>query len=209
MSGEAKFDLESGQITPPWDPDSPLRIDSGNIAVRYLKEKDVVEIAPSTLTWGESNATISGTFRPVRGADGAPTSWDFALKADQAVLAVEESGLSPMKVDEWQAAGSIVPQEGRVTISRLAIRAGTASIALSGSVVDTPGAEEVHLTGEVSPMPVDILKRFWPKFLAGKARGWVLERVAAGRSRGAGSPSISGRKNSPRSTPAARFLPKR
>ena len=48
-------------------------------------------------------------------------------------------------------------------------------------MVDTPGAEEVHLTGEVSPMSVDMLKRFWPKFLAGKARSWVLERIAGGQ----------------------------
>ena len=37
------------------------------------------------------------------------------------------------------------------------------------------------VTGEVSPMPVDTLKRFWPKFLAGKARDWVLQRVAGGQ----------------------------
>ena len=30
-------------------------------------------------------------------------------------------------------------------------------------------------------MSVDVLKRFWPKFLAGKARGWVLERVSGGQ----------------------------
>ncbi len=139
LSGEATFDLESGQITPPWDPDSPLRIDSGKLNVRYLKEKDVVEIAPSTLTWGKSKATISGEFRPVRDANGAPTSWDFALKADQAVLAVEEFGLSPMKVDEWQVAGSLVPQEGRVTISRFAIRSGDASIAAFRQLCRYPG----------------------------------------------------------------------
>ena len=66
LSGEAKLDLESGQITPPWDPDSPLRIDRGELNVRYLKERDVVEIAPSTLRWGGSKATFSGEFRPVR-----------------------------------------------------------------------------------------------------------------------------------------------
>src|SRR5680860_167247 len=181
LSGEAKFNLEGGQITPPWDPDSPLRIDSGEVTVRYLKEKDVVEIAPSTLTWGKSKAIISGEFHPVRDANGAATSWDFALKADQAVLAIEEAGLAPMKVDEWQAAGSLVPQEGRVTFSRFAIRSGDASIQLSGSFVDTPGAGEVHLTGEVSPMPLDVFKRFWPKFIAGKARDWALERVSGGQ----------------------------
>ncbi len=181
LAGEAKFDLEAGQIIPPWDPDSPLRIDQGQLIVRYQKEEDVVEIEPSRLSWGQSEATFSGQFRPVRDASGAPTSWNFTVKADQAVLAVEESGLAPMKVDEWQATGSFVPQEGRVTISLLSIRAGTASIALSGSLVDAPGSPEVHLAGEMSPMPIDILKRFWPKFLGAKARSWALEQVRGGQ----------------------------
>ena len=183
LSGEAKLDLESGQITPPWDPDSPLRIDRGELNVSYRKERDVVEIAPSTLHWGGSNATLSGEFRPVR-ERGMPTSWNFTLRATPAVLAVEEFGLAPMKVDEWQVSGSIAPQNGRVTISRFVIRSGSASIELAGSVVDTPGAEEVRLAGVVSPMPVDTLKRLWPKFLAGKARAWVFERVAGGEVHG-------------------------
>jgi hypothetical protein len=181
ISGEARLDLEAGQITPPWDPDSPLRIDNGKLVVRYLKAKDLVEVEPSTLSWGQSKATFSGTFRPVRDASGAPTSWSFSLKADQAVLGVEEAGLAPMKIDEWQATGSLVPQQNRITFSRLAIRSGDAAIALDGTVIDTPGAEEVHLAGEVSPMPVDTLKRFWPKFLVGKARAWALERVSGGQ----------------------------
>jgi hypothetical protein len=180
LSGEGTFDLEAGQITPPWDPDSPLRIDRGKLNVRYQKDADVIEIAPSTLSWGQSKAVISGEFRPVRDASGIPTAWNFTVKADEAVLAVEEARLGAMKVDEWQLAGSLIPQQGRTTISRFAIRAGNAFIALSGDIVDTQGTEEVHLTGEVSPMPVDTLKRFWPKFLAGKARDWVLERVAGG-----------------------------
>lgn len=181
VSGEAKLDLETGQITPPWDPDSPLRIDRGTIHIRYLKAKDLVELEPSTLSWGQSKATFSGTFHPVRDAAGSLKSWDFAIKADEAILAVEAGGLSPMKVDDWQATGSIVPDQGRITISRFDIRAGDAAIALGGTIVDTPGAEEVRLAGEMSPMSVDVLKRFWPKFLAGKARSWVLERVAGGQ----------------------------
>lgn len=180
LSGAAKLDLESGQITPPWDPDSPLHIDRGNLDVRYLKDKDVVEIAPSTLIWGASQATFRGEFRPVRDGNGVPSSWNFTLRANPAVLAIEEFQLSPMKVDEWQVAGSITPQDGRVTISRFVIRSGSASIELAGSVVDTPGAEEIRLAGLISPMSLDVLKRLWPKFLAGKARAWVLERVAGG-----------------------------
>ena len=180
LAGDAKLELEAGQITPPWDPDTAMRIDHGNLIVHYLKENDVVEIAPSTLAWGKSKATFSGEFRPVRDASGAPASWTFALKADQATLAVEEFGLPPMKVDEWQATGSITPKDGRLTLNRFVIRSGDASIALSGSFADAPGSPEVHLAGEVSPMTVDTLKQFWPKFLAGKARAWVLQRVAGG-----------------------------
>jgi hypothetical protein len=181
LAGEGTFDLESGQITPPWDPDSPLRIDRGKLNVRYDKDTDLIAIAPSTLSWGESKAIISGEFRPVRDGSGMPTAWNFTVKADGAALAVEEAGLGPMNVDEWQITGSLMPQEGRIAISRFVIRAGEASIAFSGSIVDAPHADEVHLTGEISPMPLDTLKRFWPKFLAGKARGWVLERVAGGK----------------------------
>ena len=79
-----------------------MHIDHGNLLVRYLKERDVVEIAPSTLTWGDSKATISGEVTPVRDASGTPTSWNFSLKADEAVLAVEEFGLAPMRIDEWK-----------------------------------------------------------------------------------------------------------
>jgi hypothetical protein len=179
LAGNAKLELQGGQITPPWDPDTAMRIDRGNLDVQYLKDRDIVEIAPSTLVWGKSRATISGEFRPKRDASGAPASWDFALRANEATLAVEEFGLAPMKVDEWQAAGNISAKG--VTLSRFVIRSGTASISFAGSFADAPGSPEVHLTGEVSPMPVDTLKLFWPKFLAGKARTWVLERVAGGQ----------------------------
>jgi hypothetical protein len=180
LSGEAKIELESGQITPEWDPDNAMRIDHGNLLVRYLKEKDVVEIAPSKLSWGESKATVSGEVRPVRDASGVPTAWDFSLKANEAVLAVEEFGLAPVRVDEWQVSGSVAPQDGRVTVSRFVIRAGGASISFAGSIHDAPGSPEINLAGELSPMSMDMLKRFWPKFLAGNARDWTLQRVAAG-----------------------------
>ncbi|MGD9502029.1 MAG: AsmA-like C-terminal domain-containing protein [Methyloceanibacter sp.] len=181
VSGSADFGLETGQITPPWDPDSPLRIDGGRVKVRYIEARDAIEIAPSTLNWGKSRATFSGLLRPERGPGGAPVAWNFDIKALPAVLAVEEFGLAPMKVDEWRATGSFIPHEGRLNLTRFVIRAGNASIALAGTAVDRDGAEDIRLAGEMSPMPVDVLKRFWPKFLAGKARAWVLERVSGGQ----------------------------
>ena len=178
-SGEADLKLEKGYITPPWDPQNAMQIDEGNLHVRYAKRNGVFEIKPSTLKWGQSQATISGEFTPAGDDHGAP-SWIFKLRAHDAVLAAAEFGLSPLKVDEWSAEGSVTPDRGRMTLSRFVIRSGSASIELAGSVADAPGSPEVHLIGTVSPMPIDVLKRFWPKFLAGDARKWVMQNVSGG-----------------------------
>jgi AsmA-like C-terminal region/Protein of unknown function len=180
LSGDANLELAKGYLTPPWDPDNAMQIDEGNLHVRYAKKNDIFEIERSTLKWGDSQATISGQFRPA-GADGGSPSWTFKLKADDAVLAGAEFGLSPIKVDEWSAEGSVTPDRGRVTLSRFVIRSGGASIELAGSVADAPGSPEVHLNGVVSAMPVDTLKLFWPKFLAGDARKWVMKNVSGGQ----------------------------
>jgi hypothetical protein len=185
LSGEAKLRLAPGQIAPPWDRDTPVRIDHGDFTVRYQKDTDIVEIAPSTLRWGDSQATFSGQFRPVLDAKGTPVSWDFSLKADNTVFGVEEFGLAPTKIDEWTATGNLSPKEWRLTISRFVIRAGDASFTFAGTVVDAPGSPAVSVAGEVSPMAADMLKLLWPKFIAGKARGWVFENIHGGQILGA------------------------
>ncbi len=181
LSGEAALRLAPGQITPPWDRDTAMRIDHGNLKLSYLKEKDVVEIAPSTLAWGKSKATISGDVPP-----DARRGWLASLlgiRSEGGRYGARARGIqiAPMKVDEWSATGSIVPGEGRVTVSRFVIRSGTASIALAGYAVDAPTSPEVRLAGEVSPMTVDTFKLLWPKFLAGKAR-----QLGAGADQGRG-----------------------
>ena len=181
MAGEAQFKLKPGELTTPWDPDRAMQIDQGNLHVRYVKDEDRVELLPSALQWGNSEATISGEFRPVRDDNGAPTSWNFALKADNAVFGVEEVGLAPIRVDEWSISGNIAPGSSQVTLSKFIIRSGTAAIELSGSMIDAPGSPEVKLSGTVTPMSLDTLKLLWPKFLAGGAREWVLERVSGGQ----------------------------
>jgi hypothetical protein len=181
LSGEANLQLRPGYITPPWDPESAMQIDRGDLRIRYLKEQDIVEVAPSTIGWGKSKATISGTLKPIRDNDNAIASWDFKLKAAHAVLAAEQFGLGPIKVDEWHAEGNVAPETGDVKLSEFVIRSGTASIKLAGSITEGEGSPAVHLTGAISPMPLDTLKQFWPKFMAGKARDWAGERVRGGQ----------------------------
>jgi hypothetical protein len=180
LSGEADLELAKGHITPPWDPENAMQIDQGNLHLKYFKRKRVVEIEPSTLTWGSSKATISGNFRNV-GTDHGSPSWSFNLEADDAALGAEEYGLEPIKIDELTLEGTVAPGARRLTLSRFVIRSGGASIELAGNMIDAPGSPEMRLTGTVSPMPLDVLKRFWPKFLAGDARKWALVNVEGGR----------------------------
>ncbi len=182
IGGEAKVRLAPGQITPPWDRDTPVRIDHGDVTLRYVEGQKILELAPSTLRWGKhAQATFSGTFRPDFDKTNKIASWNFDIKAEDAVLGVDEFGLGPTKVDEWHAKGKLSLRDGSLTLSRFVIRAGDAKISAKGTITDGFDSPAVRLSGEVSAMSVDTLKQLWPKFLAGKARQWVLERVRGGQ----------------------------
>ncbi len=189
LGAEARINLSAGHIRPPWDAKYPMLIDEGELHVRYLALEDKVEILPSTILWGESRAVISGVFEPLAQAPQgeaaagglAPKSWRFRLKADDAVLGVEEFGLAPVPVDEWVAEGIVTPETGHLEVSRFHIRMGTASMTLQGTVVDAPGSPEVKLTGQLSAMSVDQMMKLWPKFVAAGARQWSGKNLTAGQ----------------------------
>lgn len=184
MAGDVKLRMQSGDITPPWDAEGIMQIDSGDLHIRYAKDKDVAEIAPLTLRWGKSRVTVNGEFRPSRDKAGAISSWRFHLAANDAVLAAEGFNIDPIHLDEWSADGSFAPGSGNVDLSHFIIRSGTSSITLAGSIADAPGSPEIHLTGNISPMPLSTLKQFWPKFLAPKTRQWIGENVSGGAVKG-------------------------
>lgn len=137
IGGEAKVRLAPGQITPPWDRDTPVRIDHGDVTLRYVEGQKILELAPSTLRWGKhAQATFSGTFRPDFDKTNKIASWNFDIKAEDAVLGVDEFGLGPTKVDEWHAKGKLSLRDGSLTLSRFVIRAGDAKISAKGTITD-------------------------------------------------------------------------
>lgn len=177
---EAKIKLSAGHVIVPWDLEEPMLIDEGDFHVRYRAHDDRVELLPSVVQWGQSKATIEGVFEPVATTDGVKT-WSFQLQSTDAVLAADEFGLAPMRVDEWVAVGSVTPDRGDVKLDRFAIRAGEASIELAGILNDAQGSPSVRLSGRLSPMSLAVVKQFWPKFLASGAREWVGKRVNSGQ----------------------------
>lgn len=179
LGAEAKLNLSAGRIVAPWDHKRPMVIDEGEIHVRYQAQNERLEILPSTIKWGQSRATVSGEFTPVETTDGTK-SWAFRLRAGNSILAADEFGLPPVRVDRWEASGTWQPKAGRLDLARFVIAIGESSLELAGSVVDAPGSPAVRLTGNFSPMPLSVLKLIWPKFIASGAKEWVGERVTEG-----------------------------
>jgi hypothetical protein len=177
LSGEANVKLAAGQIVAPWAPYHPMIVDGGNLRVRYRDKQ--IDVGPATLRWGNSRATVTGSFVPEQTETGT-AYWQFKLEATDAVLETEEFGLPGIALDEWSAEGRLTSDAKQIVVDRFVMRSGDASIALRGQVRDGPGSPEVYLAGEISPMKLDTLKHFWPKVLAPDARDWVGERVHGG-----------------------------
>ena len=181
LGAEARINLSAGHIRPPWDVKYPMLIDEGELHVRYLPQQDRLEILRSLIQWGESKAVVSGVFEPIAVAEGAHKSWRFELRADEALLGLEDYGLDPRPVDELVVEGVVTPDSGYMQVSKFLVRMGTASLALSGSVVDAPGSPAVKLAGRLSAMSIDELKRLWPKFIAAGARDWSNKNLLSGQ----------------------------
>ncbi|MDA7948606.1 MAG: DUF3971 domain-containing protein [Hyphomicrobiaceae bacterium] len=179
LGAEAKLNVAPGQIVMPWDRKRPMQIDKGELHVRYDAEKNVIQIYPSKLSWGDSYATLSGSVSAVANKDGK-TVWAFDLKADDAVLSATEFGLGPASVKSWLARGTYDRGAGRTILEKFVLQMDEGSITFAGSLLDAPGSPEIKLAGNVGAMPLTTLKQIWPKFLAGGAREWVGERVTAG-----------------------------
>ena len=180
LGAEAKLKLSAGQVVAPWESKYPMLIDEGDLHVRYRADNDRVEILPSTIQWGESRVTISGEFTP-NVADDKIQSWSFKLRGDESVLAVDEFGLAPVKVDQWSAQGSFFPKERSIDLTQFIMRIGEGTFELAGRVTEAPGSPAVNISGRVSAMPIETMKLMWPKFLIAGARDWVGQNVTGGR----------------------------
>lgn len=179
LGAEARLNLKAGHIIAPWDLKHPMLIDEGDLHIRYQTSDDHIDILPSVIQWGESRARISGEMIPTV-EDDRFTSWSFELKGDESVLAATEFGVPPFNVDVWSAKGIYYPDSESIDLKEFVLRIGNASISLSGTIANGEGSPAAKLKGQISAMPVAMLKLMWPKFLAAGAREWVGERVTAG-----------------------------
>ncbi len=191
LSGAMTFDLSRGRIQLPWLADMTFPVDAGLVDLRYHRDRKRIEVAPSTVRWGQSRITVVGDLSSQRAAGGE--GWAFDLRATEGAIAAEEFGVRPIKLDSWLFSGHAIPERRHLDLNRFHLKAGGAEIELAG-VVDAPGdVADASFEGRIGPMPAATLKALWPRAIAPGARTWTGERIIRGQVQGGTFRWLSGR----------------
>jgi hypothetical protein len=191
VSGTVAIDSGRGRLFLPWLPQAPLRIDAGRLEVSYSSEARRFEIAPSILVWGDSRVKISGHLvQTTQGPDGP--AWAFELKSEEGWLGSEPRGMKPLAIDHWSARGLVAPEQGRIVLSQILLRAGGTEVSAKGEIADVGGATKARLEGQIGPMPASVFKTLWPAPIAPAVRDWVVRSIVSGNLQGGSFKLVSG-----------------
>lgn len=168
---QADLQLAAGDFVTSWAHQERLKIDGGNVTLRYNKKSGKIELLPSTFRWGESRATFQGAVvtKPKSGGD----SWEFSVKATDAALATEEFGTSVAPVQEWSVRGWLNPSLSQVRLEDYRLLMPNGGMQFSGTVTKAEGSPEIIGEGMLSAKSAETLKRIWTPLLAPVTRRWV------------------------------------
>jgi len=179
LTGTIGIDAAPGRVLLPWLAATPLQIDGGHLSMSYSRAARRFEIAPSVLVWGDSRMQFTGSFTHTLQAPDSP-GWAFAFKSAGGWLGAEPPELPRLPIDDWSAHGFLAPEQGRIVVSQVRLRAGGAEVSAHGDVTDMAGAMKARLEGKIGPMPTSVFKTLWPTAIAPNSRRWVARRLVRG-----------------------------
>ena len=181
IGGTFDVALGEGLVHLPWLGKVPLDLAGGEIKASYEggAERKLV-IAPSTLHWRQSHATLKGELSQVAGSDGVP-GWRFEAHGVDGLLRADDLGAAPLPLSSLILRGTAFPASGHVEISEFQMTAGEAKVAMVGGVAASGSARVARLDGRIGPMSLDALKTMWPQSLAPQTRKWVAGHLVTGR----------------------------
>lgn len=183
VSGKIAVELARGRVRLPGVDTSPFMVDAGLIDLRYHRKNKRIEVAPSTLHWGQSRITVAGGLSSVRGQDGRDF-WSFDLKSANGALAAEEFGIAPIPLDSLSIEGALSSQMQAVRIQQFLLKAGGGEINLGGELEVAGEGANARFEGRISPMPLATVKAIWPRALAPGARNWIGLRMSRAQVQG-------------------------
>lgn len=175
----AKFDMSFGRgnINLP-DVARPLAVESGAFGLVFDGKTRELTMQPSTLKWGQSFVTLVGTAKQSGDQAAGETQWDFALSAKDGLLAAEDLGVAPVKVEALIAKGRVTPKSGRIDIDQAVLRAGGGQISGEGELTSGAAGSSTRIEGTISDLKLDTVKTLWPVAFAAGARSWVGAKLS-------------------------------
>jgi hypothetical protein len=180
IGGTFDVSLGSGRVHLPWLGKVPLDLAGGEVKASYMGAERRLVIAPSTLRWRGSHATIRGEIAPASSSDTA-AGWRFEVHGVDGTLTAEDLGAAPLPLTALVVRGTAFPASGHVEVSEFGLTAGEAKVAMVGTVAASGSERIARLDGRIGPMSLDALKAMWPQGLAPQTRKWVSNHVVTGR----------------------------
>jgi len=172
---------------------APLRIDAGLLKATYYASSQRLDIAPSTIRWGDSSLTLAGGLSPLDKAPGAEQAWRFGLSAQKGILGVSDFAGAPLAVDAWDMIGTLTPAVGQLKLDRFAVSAGGGDLVMSGEIDAGSPDPGSRFEGQIGALPLAALKALWPRAIAPSGRDWVGRQVTQGRITSGTMSFLSGR----------------
>jgi AsmA-like C-terminal region len=145
---------------------TPFSLDSVHLGFRYTQASGF-DIAPSQVATNVGRATVSGTVAPA--PSEAAGSWRYDLTLTDAALGSGDEGFKPIPFAGARLRGRTDPATGLITLDRLHVPLGTATLDVAGRTVDGG----VRLEGAVEGLTSDDIKRLWPACVSVDARQWL------------------------------------
>lgn len=155
-------------------------VDSLELNLRIIPEKNQIELDPSALVAGEFRARLVGGVRPTDPDRGYGGPLEFELIADPAVHAPTLVGEQSVPAT-IRLRGTMNRERRIIDIANINIVAGddrADGSAIVGFRGETPS---IAAAGASAGLPVAVVKQLWPYWLAPPARDWALKSLVGGR----------------------------
>ncbi len=126
---------------------------------------------------GTTHATIAGQVMPPLN-EGEPWRIGFAT-TEPGIFGSDRKGQAPVTLESAQFTGRLFPDQKKLLLDRLAVKAGGGGVALAGQV-DWVNGPHVRFGASLDPTPVPVVQRLWPAFMASAVRAWIITHFEGG-----------------------------
>ncbi|HEY7550241.1 MAG TPA: AsmA-like C-terminal region-containing protein [Hyphomicrobiaceae bacterium] len=178
LGGKIAIEAADGSVALPGQA-TPMRIAGGHIELTYNGAARTFEIGPSELSSAEGRVRFTGAIAyAAQGADGP--RWRFDMKSTEGWIAADPKAPMRLPVDQLTATGFLDPEQGRIVVDQVLVRAGGTEVSAQGELSDIGGVIAARLDGKIGAMSVGLLKTLWPSWLAPHTRTWISRRLVGG-----------------------------